>query len=290
MFPKNSNQRIKYVFFKIITPQNIDIEMLFSFHSATIHDLENKQRVLEKKLIEADKKAAAGQVCATCKQKMTVSPSDQNNKPAPQQVNEEEEEEEEEDSEEEDEEDEVVNEETIQEKKEEREIKLWENKLRSVKEKQNASKQERKTLKITQKKLEKDLKDAKEKHKKLQNDLNSMACASVIWKGGAPAGNEEDDEEEEDEEEEDTETEESDTEDDDDEDGSTSEEDDADNSHEERLRVYGQRVKRRENVLGALKKGNYLLSANIDRLREAMQEEKIKYQELEEELSSLADV
>lgn len=64
-----------------------------------------------------------------------------------------------------------VDEETVQRKKEEREVKLWENKLRSVKEKQHGSKMERKNLKQAQKNLEKDLKDAKVKHKELQKEV-----------------------------------------------------------------------------------------------------------------------
>jgi len=69
---------------------------------------------------------------------------------------------------------------TITKKKEEREIKLWENKLKSFKEKQNSSQIERKNLKLQQKKLEQELKDSKVRHKELQKEVDKMAKALKV--------------------------------------------------------------------------------------------------------------
>ncbi|OXA52740.1 glutamic acid-rich protein isoform X2 [Folsomia candida] len=204
-----------------------------------------------------------------------------------------------EDDSEEDSSDMEVDEETVQRKKEEREIKLWENKLRNVKEKQHSSKMERKNLKQSQKNLEKDLKDAKAKHKELQKEVDKMAKCMMKAdedEDGDENGDADDDEDEEEEEEEEeseeeeSETEESESEDDDDEEEVSSEEDDPELTHDERLALFGKRIKRRENVLNALRKGNYLLRANIDRLKDEMEDERIKYQDLEHELSSLIDI
>ena len=69
----------------------------------------------------------------------------------------------------------------------------------------------------------------------------------------------------------------------------SSEEDDEDASYDDRLGLFGKRIKRRENVLNALRKGNYLLRANIDRLKDDLEEARIAYHDLEHELSSVLD-
>jgi len=101
---------------------------------------------------------------------------------------------------------------------------------------------------------------------------------------------EEESEEESEEEEEESEEEESESEESEDEpepEVSSSEEDDSDDGHEERLALFTKRVKRHENILNALKKGNYLLKANIDRLMDDLEEVKIRYKELEHELNTV---
>ena len=69
----------------------------------------------------------------------------------------------------------------------------------------------------------------------------------------------------------------------------SSEEDDEDASYDDRLGLFGKRIKRRENVLNALRKGNYLLRANIDRLKDDLEEARIACHDLEHELSSVLD-
>ena len=192
-----------------------------------------------------------------------------------------------------------VDEATVTRKKQEREIKLWENKLRNVKEKQQASQLERKSLKAQQKKLEQELKEQKRRLKELQKEVDKMA---KMLKGdkGDDDDDEDDDEDESEEEEDEEESEEEESEEDSDEEESSSEseeeessseEDDPAAPHEDRLNLFNKRVKRWDNILNALKKGNYLLRANLDRLKDDLEEVRIKYHDLEHELNTvLADV
>jgi len=72
---------------------------------------------------------------------------------------------------------------------------------------------------------------------------------------------------------------------------SSSESDDSDAGLEDRLEGFNRRIKRREAVVNGLRKGNYLLRANIERLKDEADETRLKYQDLEHELNSvLADV
>lgn len=204
------------------------------------------------------------------------------------------------DSDEDDNSDIEVDEEGVMKKKQERELKLWDNKVRSIKDKQHTSRLERRNLKTLQKKLETELKDAKKRHKMLQKEVNKMA---KMLKDAEKDEDEEEEENEEDEDEEvkeeddaDQETEEDEseeeeeTESDSDEEGdNSSEEDDENASYEDRLAVFGKRARKRENVLHALRKGNYLLRANIDRLKDDLEEERIAYHDLEHELNSVLD-
>ncbi|ODN00295.1 hypothetical protein Ocin01_06400 [Orchesella cincta] len=198
---------------------------------------------------------------------------------------------------EEDDSDMEVDEETLQRKKQDREVKLWENKLKSMKEKQHSSRLERRNLKNLQKKFESELKEAKKRHKKLQREVDKMA--KMLKEAEKDEDEENEDEEEEEEPEPEKEEEESDEEEEseeeesesesEEEDEESSEEDDEDAPHDDRLAVYGKRIKRRENVLNALRKGNYLLRANIDRLKDDLEEARIAYHDLEHELSSCVD-
>ena len=181
---------------------------------------------------------------------------------------------------------------TILKKKQERELKLWENKLRSVREKQKSCKTERKNLKAEQKRLEQEMKDGKVKLKDLQKEVDKMANllksdeSNETEKDGEASeesSEEESEEESSSEEESESETEES------EESDSTPEGETA--THEEQLNILTNHIKRGENILNALRKGNYLLRANIDHLKDDLEGVRIKYHDLEHELNVvLADV
>ncbi|ODN01999.1 hypothetical protein Ocin01_04688, partial [Orchesella cincta] len=202
---------------------------------------------------------------------------------------------------EEEESDMEVDENTVQKKKHERELILWENKLKSIKDKQNSSRTERRNLKNLQKTLEAELKDASKRHKKLQKEVDKMAkMIKDVEKdldedeeeeeeeeeGGGKAQEEKPEEETDEEEESEEEESESDSDDDDEE---SSEEDDEQAGYDDRLALFGKRAKRRENLLNALRKGNYLLRANIDRLKDELEDARIAYHDLEHELKAVLD-
>lgn len=195
-------------------------------------------------------------------------------------------------SEEEQESDIEVDDEAIQKKKQDRELKLWENKVKSVKDKQNTSRLERKNLKNLQKKLEAELKEANKRHKKLQKEVDKMA--KMLKDAEKDSDDDDEDEEEEEEAAEDGETEEEESEEEESESeeeevDDSSEEDDVTGTYDDRLGVFGRRVKKKENVLNALRKGNYLLRANIDRLKDELEEARITYHDLEHELNAVLD-
>jgi len=177
-----------------------------------------------------------------------------------------------------------LNEEEMEKQKQGRELKLWENKLKSFKEKQSASKSERKNLKTQQKKMEEELKEAKVRHKVLQKEVDKMSKA---MSEGDDEENGEEEEEEESEEEESSSEEEEEEEEEEAEESSSEEDDDAEAAHEERVALFTKRVKRHENILNALRKGNYPLKANIDRLMDDLEEVRIRYLELEHELNTV---
>lgn len=180
---------------------------------------------------------------------------------------------------------------TILKKKQERELKLWENKLKSVKEKQVNCKTERKNLKGEQKNLEQELKDGKLRLKDLQKEVDKMA--NLLKTDETKADDEEESEDESEEE-----SEESSSEDEEEEESASEESEESSDSsaqeaetHEEQLNILTNHVKRGENILNALRKGNYLLRANIDHLKDDLECVRIKYHDLEHELNIvLADV
>ncbi|CAL8120368.1 unnamed protein product [Orchesella dallaii] len=191
-----------------------------------------------------------------------------------------------------------IDENTVQKRKHERELILWENKLKSIKDKQNSSRSERRNLKTLQKTLEAELKDASKRHNKLQKEVDKMATMlKDVEKELDDDEEEEEDEEteakkekpeEETDEEEESEEEESES-DSEEEDEESSEEDDDQAGFDDRLALYGKRAKRRENLLNALRKGNYLLRANIDRLKDELEDARISYHDLEHELKAVLD-
>ena len=121
------------------------------------------------------------------------------------------------------------------------------------------------------------MREEKKKYKQLQKEVDNVANMMK------------DDEEEEEEEEEVEESEESESESESEE--SEDEESDGDlppDAPTEKRKVnLSERAKRHENCLGALRKGNYLLKANIDRLKDELFKQKEMSLALQEDLNSV---
>lgn len=185
----------------------------------------------------------------------------------------EEEEEEEESSEEEDESDPKTAERRLQ-----REIKLLTTKIRNFKDKQINSRKERHALREQIKQQQKMLRDEKKKYKHLQKEVDKMAKLM--------SENEEEEEEEEDGEEEETESE-------DESESEESEEDEDSETEDEDAPLEKQRnnlqkvAKKHDNRLAALKKGNYLLKAQVDRLKDDLAKQREQSLSLQEDLDSV---
>ncbi|XP_038215729.1 glutamic acid-rich protein isoform X2 [Zerene cesonia] len=193
--------------------------------------------------------------------------------------------EEEEESEEEEEESEEK-----KQKRLEKEVRNMRNKIRHLKEKQDNMKRERMAYKMSLKNTQAALKNEKKKYKELKREVDKMAA--MMKEVGSEDDEEEEDEEEESEdekksgsEEEETETEtEQDTE---SETESESEPEDA--PLPKKKENLTQRLKRHETRVNALKKGNTLLMANVDRLKDDVLKQKEMSLTLQKELDSLID-
>uniref|UniRef100_A0A1B6CSA5 WH2 domain-containing protein n=1 Tax=Clastoptera arizonana TaxID=38151 RepID=A0A1B6CSA5_9HEMI len=170
-----------------------------------------------------------------------------------------------------------------QERRNQRELKLLNTKVKSYSEKLASAKKERINLKQMLKKQQNTLKDEKKKYKILQKEVDKMA---KLMKDV-------DEEDEEEEEEEDEEEEESETESDSDSDESGSEEEsdedrpDDDADIEEKKEYLTGQAKSYENRLASMKKGNYLLKANIDRAQDDINRQREMSLSLQEDLNSV---
>ncbi|XP_029043610.1 trichohyalin-like isoform X3 [Osmia bicornis bicornis] len=181
-----------------------------------------------------------------------------------------EEEEEEESSEEEDEKDPKAAEKRLQ-----REIKLLTTKIKTSQDKAGNARKERHALKDQIKQQQKLLKEEKKKFKRLQKEVDKMA--KLV------SESEEDEEEEDDEEtesEEESESEES-------EEDEETETEDEDDSFEGQRNSLQKKVKKHEGRLAALKKGNYLLKAQVDRLKDDLAKQREESLTLQEDLDSV---
>ena len=181
-----------------------------------------------------------------------------------------EEEEEEESSEEEDEKDPKAAEKRLQ-----REIKLLTTKIKTSQDKAGNARKERHALKDQIKQQQKLLKEEKKKFKRLQKEVDKMA--KLV------SESEEDEEEEDDEEtesEEESESEES-------EEDEETETEDEDDSLEGQRNSLQKKVKKHEGRLAALKKGNYLLKAQVDRLKDDLAKQREESLTLQEDLDSV---
>ncbi|XP_015435061.1 PREDICTED: trichohyalin-like isoform X2 [Dufourea novaeangliae] len=185
------------------------------------------------------------------------------------------EEEEEESTEEEEEEDEDPK--AVAEKRLQREVKLLSTKIRNSQDKASNAKKERHALKDQIKQQQKLLKEEKKKFKHLQKEVDKMA--KLMSETDEEKDEEEEEEEEETESEEESESEES------EEDESESE--DEDDSLEGQRDSLQKQAKKHEGRLAALKKGNYLLKAQVDRLKDDLAKQREESLSLQEDLDSV---
>ncbi|CAD1479816.1 unnamed protein product, partial [Heterotrigona itama] len=140
------------------------------------------------------------------------------------------------------------------------------------------ARKERHALKDQIKQQQKLLKEEKKKYKQLQKEVDKMA------KLMSESEDDDKDEEEEEEEEEETESEESESEESEDEETET---EDEDQSMEGQRNILQKQSKKHEGRLAALKKGNYLLKAQVDRLKDDLAKQREASLTLQEDLDSV---
>ncbi|XP_012288033.1 trichohyalin isoform X2 [Orussus abietinus] len=187
-----------------------------------------------------------------------------------------EEEEEEESTEEEEEEDPKI----AAEKRLQRELKLLSSKIKTFEDKAANARKERIALKEQIKQQQKLLQEENKKFKRLQKEVDKMAKLMADT----------DDDEEQEEEEEEEEDEETESEEESESEESEEEESDTDNENEppeKRKQYLQERAKKHENRLAALKKGNYLLKAQVDRLKDDLVKQREESVTLQEDLDSV---
>ncbi|XP_033356342.1 glutamic acid-rich protein-like isoform X2 [Bombus vosnesenskii] len=182
------------------------------------------------------------------------------------------EEEEEESSEEEDDKDPRAAEKRLQ-----REIKLLITKIKNFKDKAVNARKERHALKDQIKQQQQLLKEERRKYKHLQEEVDKMAKLMS-------ESDDDKDEDEEEEEEEETESEESESEESEDEETET---EDEDQSLEGQRNTLQKQAKKHEGRLAALRKGNYLLKAQVDRLKDDLVKQREDSFTLQEDLDSV---
>ncbi|XP_059052561.1 trichohyalin [Achroia grisella] len=192
--------------------------------------------------------------------------------------------EEEEESEEEEEESEEK-----KQKRMEKEVRNMRNKIRHLKEKQDHMKRERMGFKMSLKNQQAALKDEKRKYKELKREVDKMA--SMLKEVGSDEEDEEEEEEESDEEKKsETEEEETETETEQDTESETESESEPEEAPLPKKKDnLTKRVKRHETRVNALKKGNALLMANVDRLKDDVLKQREESVTLQKELDSLIE-
>nr|XP_013189641.1 unnamed protein product [Amyelois transitella] len=174
-------------------------------------------------------------------------------------------------------------------KRMEKEIRNMRNKIRHLKEKQDHMKKERMGFKMALKNQQAALKEEKRKYKELKQEVDKMA--SMMKEVGSD-DEDEDEEEEESEEEKKSESEEEETEtetEQDTESETESESEPEDAPLPKKKENLSTRLKRHETRVNALKKGNALLMANVDRLKDDVLKQREESQTLQKELDSLID-
>ncbi|KAK9695838.1 WH2 motif [Popillia japonica] len=171
-----------------------------------------------------------------------------------------------------------------------REIKLFRNKLKSYKNKEDNAKKERIALKEQMKTHQLGIKEEKKKYKALQKEVDKMA--SLMKESSEDEDDEDEDEEEESEKEEESESEsessESESETSESETESEKSQSEPEDAPIEKIKDnLSVRSKRHENLLAALKKGNLMLKANVERLQDDLNKQKELTMALQEDLDSV---
>ncbi|VVC36825.1 WH2 domain [Cinara cedri] len=164
-----------------------------------------------------------------------------------------------------------------------RELKLLEVKLKAVRDKQTSALKERRTLKQELSKRQTELKTEKKKYKMLQKEVDKMA---KLMRDTDDEDEEDDDEDEQDEDESEEESESSESEESDDEPHSEGEAP-ATATPDQKKENLNRRSKYYEGRLTSLKKGNYLLRANVERLQDDVNKQKEMSLVLQEDLNSV---
>ncbi|XP_043685166.1 trichohyalin-like isoform X2 [Vespula pensylvanica] len=259
-----------------------DAERLEKEYASTAEERDKYKNELEemkRMYANLEKRMKAGMALAGCPSAKDVariaSQKSMDNKQQDMSETEEEEEEEEESTEEEEEEDSKAS----AEKRLQREIKLLSSKVKNFMDKAVNARKERHALKEQIKQQQKLLKEEKRKFKHLQKEVDKMAKLMADTEG------DDDEEEEEEEEEEETESEESESEESEEEEESDI--DEVGHTTEQEKDILQKRVKRHENRLAALKKGNYLLKAQVDRLKDDLAKQREESITLQEDLDSV---
>lgn len=165
------------------------------------------------------------------------------------------------------------------EKRAQREIKLLISKIKNFKDKAVNARKERHALKEQIKQQQKLLREEKKKYKQLQKQVDKMAKLMGDTDDDEEEEVEEEEEEEETESEEESESEESEEE--------ESESDDDQAPVEKRKSILQKHVKQHEGRLAALKKGNYLLKAQVDRIKDSLIKQRENSLSLQEDLDSV---
>ncbi|XP_048523929.1 DNA ligase 1 [Dendroctonus ponderosae] len=174
------------------------------------------------------------------------------------------------------------------EKRLQKEVKQLGNKLRNFKNKEDNAKKERIALKEIIKKNQLAIKEEKKRYNKIKKEVDKMAALLKDVSEDEDEDEEEKDDDEETEEEEESSDEETETESDTDEsdsEKSLSEPEDA--PLEKKKTNLASRSKRHESRLGALKKGNFLLKTNAERLQDDLNKQKEMTAGLQEDLDSV---
>ncbi|KAJ8916616.1 hypothetical protein NQ315_000261, partial [Exocentrus adspersus] len=170
------------------------------------------------------------------------------------------------------------------EKKAQKELKLLNKKLQSFKNKEDNAKKERIALREIIKKHQTAIKEEKKKYKQLKKEVDKMEALMKDMDEEEEEEEEEKEAEEEESEEESSDESESES---DESDSERSQSEDEDAPVEKKKTSLTARMKRHENILNALKKGNFLLKTNAERLQDDLNKQKELTATLQEELDSV---
>lgn len=173
------------------------------------------------------------------------------------------------------------------EKKALRELKMLRNKLRTYKTKEDNAKKERAVLKDLMKKAQIGMKEEKKKFKSLQKEVNKISAMMKESSDDEDLEEEEEKDEEKDETETESESESESSEGEDESDSEKSQSEAEDAPNDKKKENLSHRTKRHENILNALKKGNFMLKTNVERLQDDLNKQKEMTASLQDDLDSV---